>query len=322
MRWAIPLLGIAMSSHGSSALAANRHAWNDGIALGVSVPAPVWRTWPAFVLYALVLAGVVYLLYRLQQQKLRGIEREGRLAVVERDLALIGAVQSGLLPACNEVNGSRFRLYGFYRAADACSGDWWWHETFGQRHVVLVGDVTGHGPGPAMVTAAVATAFRVLGNNGLVDVRAAIDQINQVVLHVAKGKYHMTMAALELDESTGSWVVHSAGAPPILSLDRNGKHKAHFCPGSPLGTESTFEIGRIEGRLAPSERILMYTDGIPEIALPNGNVLGMRRFAQMYEGTRSQDLRDAATSLVQLADQAQNGQPQTDDWTFALIEWN
>ncbi|MBC7975953.1 MAG: SpoIIE family protein phosphatase [Myxococcales bacterium] len=303
--------------------AANRHgAWNEtGLALAVSVSPPIWRTWPAFALYLVVLAVVVYLLFRMQQQKVRRIERDSRLAVVERDLALSGAVQSGFLPEYNEINSAGLQLFGFYRAADACSGDWWWHEASGGRHVVLVGDVTGHGPGPAMVTAAVATAFRVITGNGLPDVQRALELLNQVVLQVAKGNYHMTMAAVELDESTGRWVFYNAGAPPMLSLDHTGKHTVHFCAGSPLGTETEFEIGRVEGQLAPSGRILLYTDGIPEITLPNGNVLGMRKFAQMYEGTRATDLRGAAAGLVQLADQTQAGQPQADDWTFTLLEW-
>jgi ligand-binding sensor domain-containing protein len=303
--------------------ASNRHgAWNEtGIAIKIRIKPPFYRTWPAFAGYIFVLAVAVFLLFRAQQLKVRRVEREGRLAVVERDLALSGAVQSGFLPEYNEINGGRLQLFGFYRAADACSGDWWWHEQFGSRHVVLVGDVTGHGPGPAMVTAAVATAFRVLVANGLGDVERALELLNDVVLHVAKSKYHMTMCALELDEATGQWAVHSAGAPPILSLDARGRHKVHFCPGSPLGTEEGFEIGRIDGVLAPGERILMYTDGIPEITLPNGNVLGLRRFAQMYERTRSQTVREAAASIIGLADQTQAGKPQADDWTFAIVEW-
>ena len=67
--------------------------------------------------------------------------------------------------------------------------------------------------------------------------------------------------------------------------------------------------------------ILMYTDGIPEIALPNWNPMGIRRFAQIYESTRDRDLGDAAATIVQMAEQVQDGKPQTDDWTFILIEW-
>jgi sigma-B regulation protein RsbU (phosphoserine phosphatase) len=172
-----------------------------------------------------------------------------------------------------------------------------------------------------MVTAAVATAFRVLIENGLDDVSHALELLNREVLRVAKGKYHMTMVALEIDETTGGWILYSAGAPPILSLGREGRHRVHFCVGAPLGTESGFQVGRVEGRFEPNDRILMYTDGIPELALPNGNAFGMRRFAQLYEHTREQDLRSATTTMILQAEQSLGGLPQLDDWTLTMIEW-
>lgn len=303
--------------------ASNQHGvWNEtGIALKLTVEPPLWRRWYAFVLYGLVLATIIFLFVRYQRDKVRRAEREGRLAVVERDLQLTGAVQSGFLPEANEVTGDRVQVHGYYRAADACSGDWWWHQTLanGQR-VVVVGDVTGHGPGPAMVTAAVATAFRVLTENGLTDMKVALDLLNHVVLQVAKGEYQMTMALFEMNEATGDWTLYSAGAPPMMTLNANGKHRVHFCAGAPLGSYE-FESGRIEGQLAPSERCLIYTDGIPEISLPNGNVLGMRRFAQLYEKTRTRSLKDAAGEIVKLANDTLGNQVQADDWTFALIEF-
>src|SRR5690606_2801400 len=96
------------------------------------------------------------------RERLRRVEREGRLALVEQELQLTGAVQSGFLPDNNEISTGNAQIVGFYKPADTCSGDWWWHAQLGPtRHLVMVGDVTGHGPGPAMVTAAVATAFHV-----------------------------------------------------------------------------------------------------------------------------------------------------------------
>jgi ligand-binding sensor domain-containing protein/serine phosphatase RsbU (regulator of sigma subunit) len=305
--------------------ASNQHGvWNESaIALKIAVAPPPWRTWRAYGVYMLAIAAAAYLLYSLQRQRVQRAEREGRLAVVERDLELTGAVQSGFLPEHNEISTPRLQLFGMYRPADACGGDWWWYEPLqGGRHLILVGDVTGHGPGPAMVTAAVATAFRVLIENGLDDVSRALELLNREVLRVAKGKYHMTMAALELEEGTGSWTFHCAGGPPILSLDQHGKHKVHFCAGAPLGTEAGFETGRVDGRLEPGDRILIYTDGIPEITLSNGTVFGMRRLAQLYEHTRSQGLRDAAAAIQYHADQSLEGRAQLDDWTFTIMEWN
>jgi serine phosphatase RsbU (regulator of sigma subunit) len=142
------------------------------------------------------------------------------------------------------------------------------------------------------------------------------------VLQVAKGKYSMTMAAFELDEVTGQWLLYNAGAPPMMTLNNKGKHRVHFAAGTPLGTEAGFEAGRLEGRLQPGERVLIYTDGIPEIMLPSGQALGMRRLGQMYERTRQQQLRDAAAAIVQQADLTQSGKPQDDDWTFTLIEFS
>jgi serine phosphatase RsbU (regulator of sigma subunit) len=261
--------------------------------------------------------------FYLQRQRVRRVIREGRLAVVERDLALTGAVQNGFLPEYNEIAGGFVQLFGFYRGADSCSGDYWWHEKIGSRHIILVGDVTGHGPGPAMVTAAVASAFRLLvSETGIGDLLDALLTLNRVVLQVAKGKYSMTMAAFELDEVTGQWLLYNAGAPPMMTLNNKGKHRVHFAAGTPLGTEAGFEAGRLEGRLQPGERVLIYTDGIPEIMLPSGQALGMRRLGQMYERTRQQQLRDAAAAIVQQADLTQSGKPQDDDWTFTLIEFS
>jgi hypothetical protein len=33
------------------------------------------------------------------------------------------------------------------------------------------------------------------------------------------------------------------------------------------------------------------------------------------------DLRGAATTIVQHADETRSTQPQLDDWTFTIIEW-
>ena len=55
--------------------------------------------------------------------------------------------------------------------------------------------------------------------------------------------------------------------------------------------------------------------------LPNGQMLGMRKFAQQFEQTRVQSLRDAAATILGHADLARGDAPQNDDWTFTLIEW-
>ncbi len=135
-----------------------------GLALKLGVTPPIWRTWRAYGVYTILLAAAAYLVIQV---------RSG--SACSAPSARAGSPSSSAIsssparcrrascPTATRSLTSRVQMFGVYRPADACGGDWWWHEPLsGGRHVVMVGDVTGHGPGPAMVTAAVATAFRVL----------------------------------------------------------------------------------------------------------------------------------------------------------------
>ena len=51
--------------------ASNQHGvWNEqGIALKVKVTPPIWRTWPAFAIYAVVLALAIFFFVRYQREQ-------------------------------------------------------------------------------------------------------------------------------------------------------------------------------------------------------------------------------------------------------------
>jgi ligand-binding sensor domain-containing protein/serine phosphatase RsbU (regulator of sigma subunit) len=304
--------------------AANRHGvWGEeAVAMRIQVAQPPWKTWWAYSLYILVLIGILLAFLRYQARKVESLRQAHRLQTVEQDLALTGAVQAGFLPNSNRVQSPVFRLHGFYRPADRASGDWWWYEEAPNKLSILVGDVTGHGPGPAMVTAAAATAFRIQGRNGTaVTLSERLRVINEEVLRVGGGHYQMTMSAIELDGRTGRFVFHSAGGQPIMRLRPDSRPKLLPCPGTPLGTES-FNLGRVEGTMSPGERMLIYTDGIPELQLANGRLLGMRRFSMICERTSSLNLEQATQQIVLAADMLRQNMSQDDDWTFAMVEWS
>lgn len=311
--------------------AANRHGvWGEKTAsIAVNVGVPPWLSWWAYLIYGLIVAIIIlaYVLY--QRQKLRAARQEVRLAeqqtlitAIERDIALTGAMQTGFLPRQNTYTNGRFRVFGFYRPADICSGDWWWYEPQpqGGRHEILVGDVTGHGPGPAMVTAAAATAFRVQNRGAPSGIVHRLSVLNEEVLRVSDGQYQMTMSAVELDDATGRYMFYSAGGLPVMCLPHAGPAKVVPCRGTPLGT-TNFSAGQVEGAMEPGSRMMLYTDGLTEIVIRRGRLLGMRRLAQIFEGTRGMPLDHAAQTIIQQLETAAEGNPQHDDWTFTLIDW-
>ena len=128
------------------------------------------------------------------------------------------------------------------------------------------------------------------------------------------------MSVLEIDRNTGHFRYHSAGGLPLLRAPTEGRTRLLPCPGTPLGSEE-FRLGMVEGQTAPGELLMLYTDGIPELELTNGRLLGMRRFCAMVEKVRGSSVTVATKHLVETADTLRENRPQDDDWTFALIQW-
>ncbi|HTE51234.1 MAG TPA: two-component regulator propeller domain-containing protein [Kofleriaceae bacterium] len=303
--------------------AASRHGrWGAPVelaSLAVS-PAP-WRTWWA---YAMDVAGgllIVFGFIRLHGRRVARLHQANRLAKVERDLELTGAVQSGFLPRDNLIVSNGLEVRGFYRPAGTCSGDWWWYElTEDGRHRLLIGDVTGHGPGPAMVTAAVASAYRAQTELvSALPLERRLEAVNREVLRVGQGTYQMSLTAIEIDVAGGELRAFSAGGLPAVVLS-DGPAEVVVCRGTPLGTPA-FQLGKASRRLQPGSRIFLCTDGVIEIELANGRSFGLRRLIKLLESTYRSDLTETTIALSQEASAANGRAIQKDDWTFAIADW-
>jgi serine phosphatase RsbU (regulator of sigma subunit) len=171
-----------------------------------------------------------------------------------------------------------------------------------------------------MVTAAAATAFRISGKAAGSTMRDRLQSLNEEVLRVGAGEYHMSLSAVEIDGQTGRFTIYSAGGLPIMRLRQGDRPRLVPCAGSLLGSDG-FQLGLVDGKLSPGDRILIYTDGIPELMLATGRMLGMRRFSMICENTVGLDLAAATQHLVTTADSLRGGSEQDDDWTLAFVEW-
>jgi ligand-binding sensor domain-containing protein len=302
--------------------AKGRHgAVGKALEIPVLVEPPPWLTWWAYAVYGV--AGVLAIvgLFAYQRRKVRLLQQHHRLEAVERDLALTGAVQAGFLPEEEVVTADRFGLVGVLRAADKCSGDWWWHEQVsGTRHLIAVGDVTGHGPGPAMVTAAVSTTFRVARDGWQAGPLEFLQVANDQVIKVGRGRYLMHLTMVELDTATGEVTLYGVGGLPAICL-MSDKLRAISARGTPLGTPK-FEVASASVTISPGDRIMLLTDGIPEIQVDKRLPLGIRNLTRLYQKTSTMPLPEAAGALLSAAQQANGLRAQEDDWTLVIAEWS
>ena len=259
----------------------------------------------------------------LAMETARTARLDAQRQALEKDLALTAAVQAFFLPRELGFKTGPFELRGYYRPASTCGGDWWWYDTSGAACNVLVGDVTGHGAAPAMLSASVASFYRALRRvyrdrpTG-----ELLEDLHTALRDVAGGTYHMTLSALTVDEHDGGrarwW---NAGAPPILSLLPNGAVDVKLRPGSPIGVAGDWTLGFVEWKLRSQERTLIFTDGIIEQENARGRAIGLKKLSAILAKTRGMTLDCAAQYIADQLKEVQGNKPLADDHTFVLIDF-
>jgi ligand-binding sensor domain-containing protein/serine phosphatase RsbU (regulator of sigma subunit) len=308
--------------------AVNRHGVSSQktLSLDIHVSPPPWKTWWAYTAYGVVLLAIIALYLRAQRKRLFNVERDSRLKLAEKDLELMSAVQLWFLPKSDRLDDRRLRFKAFYRPAGAGSGDWWWYERLPDDSLwILVADVTGHGAGPAVVTASVATACRSqrIGPVSLA-VSERIEQLNRQIAEVCGGKYLMSLTSVVIPAHQSSIDVYTAGGLPPMLINQDGSkvQALRGPPSTPLGSDE-LKLSATSWPFTAGDRLVLFTDGLVETESPVGAQYGIRRLRQDLVGDlRTLDVDTATQLLVGRLDTFRGPLPPTDDLTFVLLEFN
>jgi serine phosphatase RsbU (regulator of sigma subunit)/anti-sigma regulatory factor (Ser/Thr protein kinase)/anti-anti-sigma regulatory factor len=143
----------------------------------------------------------------------------------------------------------------------AAGGDWFDAMALGDRLVLVVGDVVGHGVEAAAVMSQLRTALRMQISSGctIVEALQAVDRFHE---HVP-GSKSATLCVGSLDFATGEFQYCTAGHPPplLVTADASSRYVEPSGAG-PLGSGIGFPV-RTEV-LDVGDAILLYTDGLIE----------------------------------------------------------
>jgi phosphoserine phosphatase RsbU/P len=246
---------------------------------------------------------------------------ERALLAQEEEFRIAREVQQHLFPATPPVLPG-YDIAGFSCPAAATGGDYFDYITAPNGDLfVVVGDVTGHGLGPALLMADARAYLRalVLSNQSMADI---LVEARHLLLEDIGSDHFITLLCARLDPATRAWEFINAGHPPGYVIASDGRIKSEMMPGTPaLG------IDRDEEHLA-SERIilekgdavLLLTDGVFEARSPSGEEFGEER---VLEVVRRERARPAAEIIQILLDEARRfGEPEPiqDDMTVVVIK--
>lgn len=243
----------------------------------------------------------------------------GRLvdqARIDRELKTAREIQLGLVPTdlerlpldvaigfrpCHEVGGDY---------ADAL-------ELPDGRVLIALADVTGKGMPAAMLSSSVHTLVHTVADAGGTLVEIA-HRLNRYLMRFAPMGSFVTGVLLIIDPATGGIEVINAGhMPPLIACDKQGIRAVAQAGFMPFGIdEQAFE--RTTDQLQPGQRIVLYSDGLSELATPTGEMPGMEGVEQALANHTTGPAADTAKAMETWVQQLAGDTAQSDDQTLVV----
>lgn len=255
--------------------------------------------------------------YAIERNRRHRIERE--LQSASEEFRLAQQIQKRLFP--NEppqVEG--FDIGAALYPATATAGDYFDYIPMRDgRLAVVIGDVTGHGMGPALLMAETRAVLRALVEvyNDLGDI---LTRANHVLVGDTDDSHFVTLTLAALDPRTLSLAYAGAGQRGYL-LEPDGKTKILDSTSLPLGiNENMTALCSPLVSLEPGQIIALFTDGVVEAESPGLGRYGAQRALDLIHKQRHRSAADIVKSLHQQIVEFCYHRPQADDITIVVIK--
>jgi serine phosphatase RsbU (regulator of sigma subunit) len=204
------------------------------------------------------------------------------LRTVEHELDIAREIQTGLLPVGSpKLDG--FDIAGMARPATQTGGDYYdWQQLPDGRLLVVIADVTGHGIGPALVTAvcrAYARASLPASLSRGDDLPALMQRINLLLTDDLTNGRFVTFVVAFVCPDTHDVYLCSAGHGPLLVYDAAaGVVRGLEATGIPFGIFADSDYHPPESvPMAPGDVLVLLTDGFFEQPNVSGQRFGLDR---------------------------------------------
>jgi sigma-B regulation protein RsbU (phosphoserine phosphatase) len=221
----------------------------------------------------------------------RFLADQRELATVEHELEMARTIQTSILPRqLPTLRGARIAVR--YLPARAVAGDVYdFIATDGQRIGVLVADVAGHGVSAALIASMTTVAFS--GQRRYADDPSrTLSEINRVLCEHTDGRFTTAVYAfLDLEEHLLRYSL-AGHPPPFLWRAKTGELLELAEGATVLGLFEDTGFPTTELPLDAGDRLILYTDGIPDVSRRNGEWFGEHEWKRfiMENGALATDL--------------------------------
>jgi PAS domain S-box-containing protein len=215
-----------------------------------------------------------------------------------------------------------FDIAGATYPAEATGGDYFdYLPMLNERLGIVVGDVTGHGVGPALLMAETRAYLRILAGRRE-DVGEILTRANSVLAEDVGNERFVTLFLARLDPRERSLCYASAGHHSGYVIGPDGEAKRSLPrTGVPLGVRpDTSYASSPEMTLEAGDLVLLMTDGVEETMSPDNTIFGLERILEVVRANRDGSSAEIVQALYEAARNFSLGAPQTDDITAIVIK--
>ena len=247
------------------------------------------------------------------------IERLKAAEYAEKELELARAIQQRLLPPAS-LTGAGFAVAARNIPAHHVGGDF--YDVFRLEDGKLglaVADVAGKGMGAALIMATAKAVVPLLAaGRGPAEALAAL---NAKLRRELSRREFVALAYGIYDAASGVLTLANAGLPEpyLLRPGAPPRPLASAGPRFPLGVKANVAYENLSVTLAPKDRVLFLSDGLPEAPGANGEPLGYAALEALLDLSAARSADEAAELVLSRVTAAASG-PLDDDATVLLLE--
>jgi phosphoserine phosphatase len=239
---------------------------------------------------------------------------------MERELEVARGIQMRVLPqVMPRVEG--YDVSGWCRPADQTGGDIFdVHIGEDGGLVLLLGDATGHGIGPALSVTQMRAMLRMCLRLAVPLIEAA-QHINDQLAEDLSANRFVTAFLGVLDPDAHSVDYLAAGQGPLLHYHA-ADERAEWLDSTtrPLGMLGGLPVGDTRSlTLEPGDILLVATDGIFECENPDEEPFAEQRVAEVVYAHHDQPMARLTDHLVAALDAFAQGTAQADDMTIVVL---
>ena len=254
-------------------------------------------------------------LHRVQMMETRLLTEK-----LDREISVAREIQMSALPKqMPPIAG--YEGAGIFRPTDQTGGDLFdFVRIADDQLILLMGDATGHGIGPALSATQVRAMVRVALRLG-----ASLDDLyrqvnNQLVEDLPEDRFVTAFLGV-LDAASHCVKYHSGGQGPLLHFRvATQEFEWHGPTTFPMGAWPQQDLDAAQSiELEPGDILGLISDGIYEYVNPDGALFGQERVAETIRQHQDKPMTELAELLLVAAREFGGTAPQADDVTILLL---